>query len=770
MPLNNLDNNENPIENQTLSELWVSLVDIKNSSRKVEDALSKLSFLDWNKKVDFKSDMEQILSNPNQKDLFFEAINRDKVKIQETLKPYVQDALKSISVKGIDYVDNWDIFALQTYLILFKWKSKEDVWFWTVDKKIKLQEEFNSLLNDNFLKYIKSLLLSNQLSPLQADSMNKKLDEYTKYWVDINSDWRVDYTDLMTFQNYMLEAMRFSNVETDKIHSTISRIMEYNFDINQNISFVYNDWKRENHYSSLDNHNPKTTQEDKTKDLENVLLTYKEEYTTVLSELNPDKENTKDNLKKIIEEFYLEHKEELNKHWIDDITKLTPKQATILSSMITMYSMNYYYAQGLNPADESWYLEKTTPEEKESYFKSKNNSIEFIHIVNNFKQKEWYPDLTIYNIKKTLPPEKYKILSLELNEIYKDWYKYTFSEQDKENILKNQIEEVDFVYKNTSELYENSQKIDTIPVDELLKWWKWICRNYAVANEKVFESLKDMQSHENNQLKNSSLIRFVDYKTINNIYPWEKDLKQLWIDEADDWWFSWHARNLLITIDKDWKAHKTQIDPTWSDLWDWDRAEWQWSWLYGDVKTLDRTYERVFQDISKDNKKIDYSKNKKQIDEIMEQMMRFVNSIDDISIKEVLINKVSKYLYDNINNSDLTKMDKNIELLQSLIWKNYDQNKSIREWLILNAITNNNINFIEKIIGNYDPSNLEALTIDLTFSIISWNQEKIDKLLTNNFLKEEVLKLSPDEFEKKYENFWIWKYLVNNYWLKNRFL
>lgn len=743
---------------ELLQELWVKWPDINNSAPQIGNKLSELSFLKSNNKdIDFRSDMVQILSNPNQKEVFLQALDTNKQKIQETLKPYVQNALKNISINGIYEVDVWDIFALQTYLVAFKWKSHEEIWLWEFDiNKIEaLKDDFNALVNDNFSKYVKWLLLSNKLTPIESDTLMKNIDHYLTYNVDINKNGKIDSSDLLIFQNYVIEAMRVNNIDTWKIDSSIWRIMEYNFDINHNINFIYNDGNRETHYTSLDSHSPRTTQEDKSQELQNVLNVYKNELDYDSFQWNKDKENTKENLKNIIQDFYVTHKEELAKHGIHDITQLTPKQASILSSMITMHSINYYHAQALTPWSEWWYLKDTTNEEKELYFKWKNDAIEIIHIIYTLKQKDWLNNISIfdyYNKLKESNPEKFNLMDKAISNVLSAWYKHTFTDEQKNYILKNNINEVDSVYKNISELYKESQKIDKISVDELLKWWKWICRNYAVANEKLFETLKNMQNSNNNQLKNSAMPTYVDYNTTSWIYNNQWELNNIWRNEAKDWTFAGHAWNLLITIDENWRVHKTQLDPTRADWWDWTRAEWQWWWQYGNVRTLDRTYERIFQDVAKENK---------SIEEVIKQMIKYVNSISESSIQTIITNKVVEYLYNNLDSWKLT-----YEQLQNIIWKNYEQNKPIREWLINITLIKEDYNLAKKLVWHYDISNLEGLTKDLAFNLILWNQAKVQYLSDNSFLANEVKNLSKEEFLKKYEKFWVWSFLIEKwlYW------
>ncbi len=436
--------------------------------------------------------------------------------------------------------------------------------------------------------------------------------------IDTDNDGKISSQEKKVYKQILGEGVsqeELSNEEKQKRREILDRIMEYNFDINHWLRFeVINKWET-TIYESLDQHSPTLTQKDFSEKLDAITRKYRNE----MSDMNADSESgeTPENLKLMVLDYFKENKESLWKFGISDIRELTPQQAAKLASIIVMDKLDYDYLQFLVPSNEKDYLKwLKTEEESNQYNKSKEYSISFAYEIVQFLKQ--HPEI---KSRKEISNEVLKNIWKSIKD---PWYTH-LSQDIRDEIMKNNIDHVDFVYKQVSSLFKEHLKNDDLPVDELLKKWKGVCRNYGIATEKIFDALKDIQNTNNNLLKNSALVRFVDVKNVKGHYE-TSSLMETWINELKDSGFSDHMWNLLVTIDENGTIHKTQLDPTQSDWWDGSRNTiGRNENIYGKVKTLDTTYERLLQDLTKE-----WSDSK----EVTKNLVRLYVSLDKTSINE----------------------------------------------------------------------------------------------------------------------------------------
>lgn len=392
-------------------------------------------------------------------------------------------------------------------------------------------------------------------------------------------------------------------------------------------------------YQDIDDYSPPIDNEsDNTEKLKEIVNEYREKSifnwlnngSDTSNQINYEKiwnepeENEK--ISKIIMDIYNEYYQEINNElWITDITQLTPSQATKLAGLITMTKLDYDYWQAISPQTNHLFFDWLPENEKVRYKKEYFISLmvgnkaslksEFVNLVNdkwilsNASVKEkWYE---LYNsIKSSISDDMLENISgMNLDEIIefannlsdeREWWLpvldfYSWYLESKEwwwikRVKWRQHIVANLFYSEFSEFWDEHEENDNKVVSTLLKDWKWICRNYANANEAVFEALKSMQNPDNNKLKNSLLL-YYDGNELNNN---ELNSKIAETEEGSNS----HAWNVLITIWKDWKKNISQIDTTHAD-WSWNEW-WIWdSWFSLDkVRTLDRTFDRFINEMA----------------------------------------------------------------------------------------------------------------------------------------------------------------------------
>jgi len=513
-------------------------------------------------------------------------------------------------------------------------------------KNIINNNEKSSLVlqKNNFEKFIYNKILkiwfSNEITNQLVNNINQIAEEKFDSF-DIDKDWNLsdkEKKNLVLLLEEEVSKIITDEVDKKKLNDILLSVIEYNFKIEVSIDFTLK-WDVNTSYQSIDNHNPEYTNKDYSEKLERIFKSYRKKWSwavTATSEiyydniknniniknqsvnkigLNKLENNLEENKKilKIISDFYDTNKNIIEKKlWIKNIKELTPKQATKLVSLITMSKLNYDYWQIISPWKEEDYLKWLNKNEKLEYKKSLLSTYIMTPILYGeviwFIETDYLKTNNYDEILNNYNLDKYKNLSIK--DIEKKWNeiatlvlnKIWVNEENINNLLKDAylwpIVKTS-VYWNTKFWKQSVSWNDIKTVSELLEWWKWVCRNYAVANEKLFEALKTIQNKENNQLKNSILIN----------YEWNDDIDIKWNIANSESWTEGHAWNILVSIWKDWNFYVTQIDSNHADTWwiEWWKTTWiNISSTIKNVNTIDRTFDRLLNDIADKANSMEY--------------------------------------------------------------------------------------------------------------------------------------------------------------------
>lgn len=421
-------------------------------------------------------------------------------------------------------------------------------------------------------------------------------------------------------------------------------------------------WNRE--YRSLDDNNPEIDLNNSQQSRLNAMVKKIREnwwelmhiweklnQATDTLENNPE-ENQK--LQEILVKYFEENKDEIEeKLWITNISDLSPVDATKLVSMLTMDKLDYNYSQQITPKTGEYYFKMLSPEQKKEFkIDLYTSSIvaafaQFEDIFSQFFIKDNHFNIStmkelwsgFYNsIRDSLDSDTLRKISWQgLEEIREEARVFVYDiMKQSQNLTDDQItiaeqkalinkwdDPVKEVYVANSKLFNQQWLYDRVSISELLEWWKWVCRNYAVAQEKLFEALKWLQKIWNNKLQNSVLVS----------YSWNSEGSSFNTRLADsEAYTNDHSWNMLITIWADWKEYITQIDSTLSDV-------WGWKW---DVMTLDKTFERLFNDLADNLNLIDLI----SVDKKLEQ---YVKTLEESWTNTERVNLLKSKLVDFYN-------------------------------------------------------------------------------------------------------------------------
>jgi len=531
----------------------------------------------------------------------------------------------------------------------------------TLFQKVETEIDFSDKTLDEHKNNIEKFLYQNILNTLTytPDEKNNLVSEIDKYLednyekLDLDNNWSFNEQERIEMVNWVKELIASLLNWNDKwIEKTLEELIDNNFKIEYSVDLDI--WKKS--YRSIDNYNPVIdVNEDYSDELWKVVEQYrliwnnlttssnkfwkvsKDEFWVFKQDLNKVEwnqlENSPEENKKILDiinEFYKTNKDVIyEKLWIKDITKLTPSEAAKLVTLITMSKLDYDHSQAIYPWNEGNYFEWLDNSEKNEYKESllishimspllwcETNG----HIKTNFLKTNDYSSLlnklNLNNIdceSLSFDDIKNKWNDIASNILKNKW----FSSNNINRVLQFAYESNTYsfnAYSNTEFWKRLTSWNDMKTVSELLEWWDGICRNYAIANEKLFEALKTVQSPKNNMLKNSALI----------YYSWNQESNVKWnIANMEDGTKN-HAWNTLVTIWKDWTKYIAQVDSTHADTW-W--TEW-WIWKkwnidseIAKVLTIDRTFDRLLNDVA------DWT-NDKWFEDIDNQLNTYIKTLE----------------------------------------------------------------------------------------------------------------------------------------------
>lgn len=703
-------------------------------------------------KINGGTDIRALLSWPDKSELMTSlSTPHFKDKLSVALWEGLKKSITEITKNGIS--NEQDASIVNTYGVLFLGKNVDSLNSSSGDAEKSAQQTLSEIQEQNMKEY---MLQNINSSGLNGEMFHNLVQGVSGLKIDEDGDGVVSKEEKQEYEENLEASVSEESLggqEKAKRWEILDRIMNYNFDVNHGLRFETNNNGQKTVYESLDQHNPELTKQDFSAKLESITDKYRKELSGE-NLTNPDKENTKENLKKMITEYFEQNKDSLTKAWIMDIAHLTPQQATKLVSIITMDKLGYNYPQFILPNNEAHLIDKLDPQDKSEYIKWKEWALNCLHEIillkdQNVKYKNAHWHVFFGELSGA---EQNKICNMVGSPGYK-WLSW----KEMEDFLDKNRNDVTIFYLNFANFYERNQKPDQLPVDELLKWWKWICRNYAVANEKLFDALKDLQDPSDNRLKNSSLVKFGSINSASGDKYEKNDLFAVWEKEANEvfWWG--HAWNELVTIDKDQKVHKTQVDPTQADGWDGEKNSMEKADnLYWKVGLLDRTDTRLVQDLTKewvDSK------------EVWESLLKLYLSLD----KTQLDGDRKKIIWDTI--ADFVESNK-LSVRDTLIYisNTEDMNLNITEFehlryeLIQKSLENKNYDLALKALWKIpDWSEANLLKIALTMLQSGTDSTGIDMFEKDEILQEKVANMTKSEFKDKFNTFFgIGDYLINH--------
>ncbi len=463
-------------------------------------------------------------------------------------------------------------------------------------------------------------------------------------------------------------------------------------------------------YQNINDHNPEIdTWVDHSKELQEILKDHKKtaiKWWLSENQIKPSDEAETKKILWIINEVYNKDKEAIDeKLWITDINHLTPTQATKLAALVTMTKLDYNHSQFIDPDNASEYFDGMQENDKNQFRKEYYSSEVWKELLNfkMFHVDNWvtinYEYLYTELIKdKDLSKKNLDEIKIIAKEDAKTIVeKELWREINKNDLKDNLADYTEFIYDQftkNSKIREEWVKIDQKSVSEMLDWWKWICRNYAIANEKIFEALKTIQNPNNNQLQNS-ILPYYSWST-----TWKEiDEKNIWnIIAGEEESTKQHAWNELITIWKDWKKYVSQIDSTHADTWWYEWWKWEKNNELNKVDTIDRTFDRLLNDVVDNNK--DWLKTK----EILPKLEKLLQDMEvSWDIKWISVMRVKLYdFYEKIwdeewikkieykfKNSDFNIDDGRLKICKKIL-NNGNENKydDVIELLWKNALEN----------------------------------------------------------------------------------
>jgi hypothetical protein len=288
-----------------------------------------------------------------------------------------------------------------------------------------------------------------------------------------------------------------------------------------------------------------------------------------------------------------------------------------LVSLISISKIKYNNSLSILPWNEHWSFEWLSEIEKKDYKKDLYVSAVFHSALNydpNFQKNNFISDDldNLYSFRKEWN-ETYNriykhVTSLDEKAIYskntfkeiielakKDTFNYyidlaenpkSVEKRLKENYSNSNLSSIENIYLANSKTFLKATNEENKSLSEFLDNWKWICRNYALSGEKLFEALKWLQNKENIKLKNSAFISYYWNKTKD--FNWEVADSEIWTNN--------HAWNLLVTFWKNWKKYISQIDTTRVDYIESDNLNIINN--INKIKIFDRTYDRLFNNLA----------------------------------------------------------------------------------------------------------------------------------------------------------------------------
>lgn len=545
------------------------------------------------------------------------ALSLSKVIKESNVDKWIQKNIVEenlIKIWNWESLDNETISEIQNYIKEQRENSdsndREELF-----KKIENEIDFSEKTLEEHKNNIKKFLYNDILNTLNYNSweqsnLMKKIWEYLdnnyqKLDWDNNGNYNKEERILMS--NWIKEFI--SNLldwQEKKLDTKLAELIENNFKVEYSVNLDINDTK----YRSIDNYNPEIDSSiDNSEKLWSLLDKHKNNQKFNIQTLNTKNENNPEEikeLKNIITEFYWENKELIiEKLWITDITNLTPKQAAQLVSFITMSKLDYAHIQMVFPwNDNNSYYENSSIDEQMQYKESFSYTLYLAPLI-DIRDNMWQEkNSVLLNLIDKDINELVKWLDLENKtptevKLYMKEYLYTIMEPIKKDLWltwENDITKIidnnywDYNLKNIFlQISDQNTANDHKSISELLKWWQWVCRNYAIVNEKLFEVLKGMQNPNDNKLRNSAL----------PYYTWSDSNYEISINEDAN--SENHAWNTLITAWENNDIYIAQIETTQVDTW-W-REWWKAEWLSSDetinnVENIDRTFDRLLNDIS----------------------------------------------------------------------------------------------------------------------------------------------------------------------------
>lgn len=108
---------------------------------------------------------------------------------------------------------------------------------------------------------------------------------------------------------------------------------------------------------------------------------------------------------------------------------------------------------------------------------------------------------------------------------------------------------------------------DNDSVPELLEGWKWVCRNYASATKVVFDSLKELQSPENNKLRNTYSRISIDIDS-SELFLRSYLLGLSSKSNSRDKIVDLHTWNTFYTVIPSWDIQSVIVDIQWADIYE----------------------------------------------------------------------------------------------------------------------------------------------------------------------------------------------------------
>jgi len=685
--------------------------------------------------------------------------------------------------ENIQKLENWEkldeevIFAIKDYIKeqrensssadkekLFK-KLEKGIDYWG-----KSLEEHKESFKKFFIKKVINNIAYN--SEEKTNLITEISDYFDKNYknLDENNSWDFNFEERFAIFNWLVEAIHnvlgwdiedsIKDIEKDLMY-----IIDNNFIIENSIDLTFNSLNTT--YSSIDNYNPIVdVKADNSDELSNLVKRYRWNLKWRVNVNNRGevlKNNIEENTKlvEIIKSFYNENKDIIEeKLWITNIHDLTPQQATKLVSLITMSKIDYQHYQALKPNSENSYYKKSSDIEKLEYKKDlllASYKVIFKEIKNIYKIRNIEDNWLIYWFDNDIEVAKERIMNWKIdlaaistnevkqlvkNDILNN-YADLFDEQwllsdvnniinDIFNIKKWKYWKLDYAYikqATKEKIYKNDKK----SISELLEWWKWVCRNYAVASEKLFEALKVIQNSDNNKLSSSILV----------YYTWNTEKNNIKSKISDNEFSPAHAWNTLITIWADWKQYVSQIDTTfWDGRWNSKKDEvskllWLWEGINIDgLKYLDETFNRLLNDLAD---KVD--------EEWFEQLDWELNNYilwlektwwdikNIISLKNKMI-KFYEWLWKNEKVNEIENEIKDIDpsKIVAISNKPSELSRNIRD--IKGNISEYKVLAMDKFWDSMDFTNFKEVAILMNLV----GNEDVDKIINKSFMQNDEFK------------------------------